>query len=121
MRLLLDTNAFLWFVEGNSRLSDAARNHIEDTGNEILLSVTTLWEMAIKISLGKLEISIPLAEFVQRQLDLTDIELLNINQNHAYTVATLPFHHRDPFDRMLVAQCLTEHCTIVSPDGAFGA
>jgi len=77
--------------------------------------------MAIKISLGKLEVAGPLSEFVQDKLAMSGIALLNITDRHAYAIATLPFHHRDPFDRMLVAQCVTEGLTVVSSDSAFEA
>lgn len=119
MRFLIDTNAFLWFVEGSNRLSEAARDHIEDTRNDLSMSIATLWEMAIKISLGKLEISLPLDQFIRKQLELSGIALLPVNEHHAYAIAGLPLHHRDPFDRMLVAQCLTEGLAVISPDGAF--
>ena len=121
MRLLLDTSAFLWFVEGSGRLSDTARNHIEDSSHELLLSIATLWEMAIKISLGKLDVSPPLPEFVQKHLALSAIGLLNIGAEHTYALARLPFHHRDPFDRMLAVQCLNDGLTLISPDTAFEA
>jgi PIN domain nuclease of toxin-antitoxin system len=119
MRLLLDTSAFLWFVEGSNRLSETAKNHVEDAGHELSLSIASLWEMAIKISLGKLEISLPLPDFLRKQLSLSGVQLLGITEGHAYAIAALPFHHRDPFDRMLVAQCLIEGLAVVSPDSAF--
>jgi len=119
MRLLLDTNAFLWFADGSQQLSQPAKEQIENTGHEVYLSVASIWEMAIKISLGKLEIALPVDEFIKRQLELGGIELLAVSEHHACAVAKLPFHHRDPFDRMLAAQCLADGLAIVSPDTCF--
>jgi PIN domain nuclease of toxin-antitoxin system len=119
MRLLLDTHAFLWFMEGSARLSKSAKDHIEDQSHDLLLSIASLWEMAVKISLGKLDVPRPFAEFMQSHLALSSIGLLEINPQHTYAVPDLPFHHRDPFDRLLVAQCLSEGLTLISSDGVF--
>lgn len=121
MRLLLDTSAFLWFVDGSERLSDTARSQIENPGNELFLSVASIWEMAIKISLGRLDIAMPLTDFVRTQSKLSGMALLPVNEHHACGVADLPFHHRHPFDRLLVSQCHVEELTIVTPDAAFDA
>ena len=121
MRLLLDTHACLWFVGGDERLSTRARQLIEDTGNQPLLSVASLWEMAIKISLGKLTLDPPFATFIPQHLRLNGIQLLNIEFRHTVRVAELPFHHRDPFDRLLVAQALTEDLPLLSGDPNFDA
>jgi PIN domain nuclease of toxin-antitoxin system len=102
MRLLLDTHAFLWFLGDAPELSTQARGLIEDDTNEVLLSVASLWEMAIKISLQKLTLSGPLGQFIPEQLALNSIGLLPITLAHTVAVATLPFHHRDPFDRLLI-------------------
>ncbi|CAA9392984.1 MAG: hypothetical protein AVDCRST_MAG22-729 [uncultured Rubrobacteraceae bacterium] len=119
MRLLLDTHAFLWFVDGSDELSHAARNLIEDPGNQRLLSVASLWEMAIKVSIGKLKLAISFTELVEREIRGNAIGLLAIRPNHLDELAKLPFHHRDPFDRMIVAQGLTENIPIISRDKAF--
>ena len=119
MRLLLDTHVFLWFVEGSSRLSKTAKDHVEVDGHDFFLSIASLWEMGVKISLGKLDVPQPFAEFMQRHLALSSIGLLEISPEHAYATANLPFHHRDPFDRLLVVQCLSEGLTLVSADGVF--
>jgi PIN domain nuclease of toxin-antitoxin system len=121
MRLLLDTHAFLWFIMGSPNLSARARALIEDTANESFLSVAGLWEMAIKVSLGKLTLSDPLDVLVPQQLGLNGIELLGIQVAHAAAVSTLPFHHRDPFDRLLIAQAIVEAMPVVSADAAFDA
>ena len=121
MRLLLDTHAFLWFVVGSSNLSPDARALIEDVANEKLLSVASLWEMAIKSSLGKLTLSAPFDVLIPQQLGLNGVGLLNITTDHAAVVAGLPFHHRDPFDRLLIAQAMIEKLPIVTIDTAFDA
>ncbi len=119
MRLLLDTHAFLWFIMGSVNLSVDARVLIETPTNERLLSVASLWEIAIKTSLGKLTLSAPFDELIPAQLKLNGIELLNIKVDHLSTLTTLPFHHRDPFDRLIIAQTLVEKLSIISLDGAF--
>ncbi|MCU1264021.1 MAG: PilT protein domain protein [Acidobacteria bacterium] len=108
MRLLLDTHAFLWFIMGSGNLSVNARGLIENPANERLLSVACLWEIAIKTSLGKLTLSAPFEELVPAQLEVNGIDLLNINVDHLSTLITLPFHPRDPFDRLIIAQAIVE-------------
>ena len=119
MKLLLDTHAFLWFVMGSANLSGKARALIEDPSNDSLLSMASLWEMAIKVSLGKLTLSAPFDDLIPEQLIKNGIESLNIKIAHVSLLATLPFHHRDPFDRMLIAQAITEKMPVVSIDAAF--
>lgn len=121
MKLLLDTHSFLWFIDGNLRLSATARQLIEDPGNERLISVASLWEMAIKISLGRLTIAQPFATLIPDQLQRNSIQVLDINVAHTAQVTILPFHHRDPFDRMLIAQALVEAIPLVGVDNAFDA
>jgi PIN domain nuclease of toxin-antitoxin system len=121
MRLLLDTNAFLWFIVGSPRLSQRARIMIEDETNTLYLSVASLWEIAIKISLGKLHLAQPFGTLIPQQLSQNDISLLDITPDHASYVITLPFHHRDPFDRLLIAQAQVEQMPIVGRDPAFDA
>src|SRR5262245_57878951 len=104
MNLLLDTHSFLWFVTGSLNLSRQARTLIEDPANQPLLSVASLWEMAIKIGLGRLTVEPPFETFISRQLELNGFDLLPIQLRHVAAVITLPFHHRDPFDRLLIAQ-----------------
>jgi len=121
MKLLLDTHAFLWFLEDDARLSASARTLIADGDNDIYLSIGSLWEMAIKISLGKLSISQPFESFIPEQLAINRIDLLHIAVEHAARLTALPFHHRDPFDRLLIAQALTADMPIVGADVAFDA
>jgi PIN domain nuclease of toxin-antitoxin system len=121
VNLLLDTHAFLWFIGGSSSLSKKARTLIEDETNRVFLSTASLWEIAIKISLGKLTLSESFDVLIPEQLAVNGIELLDISVNHAALVANLPFHHRDPFDRLLVAQAQVEQMAVISKDEAFDA
>jgi len=121
MKLLLDTHTLIWFIEGNPALSMTARRHIEDTSNELYLSVASLWEMAIKVSLGKLTLAQPLGTLIPQQLALNSIQLLNITVSHVAEVASMPFHHKDPFDRLLIAQSLVEGMPIIGVDTVFDA
>jgi PIN domain nuclease of toxin-antitoxin system len=94
---------------------------IEEPTNEVFLSIASVWEMAIKASLGKLDLSQPFDLFIPNQLLLNDMTLLDITVSHTLRVATLPFHHRDPFDRLLIAQSLVEGMPIISVDGILDA
>ncbi|HEX6038519.1 type II toxin-antitoxin system VapC family toxin [Longimicrobium sp.] len=116
MRAILDTHAFLWFITDDARLSTAAGNVIEGEADDLLLSVASIWEIAIKVGLGRLPLPAPIHTFLPRQIAANDLRLLPIAMRHALSVATLPLHHRDPFDRMLVAQALTEDVPILSAD-----
>lgn len=121
MRLLIDTHIFIWYISDSPKLSTTARSLIDDENNEILLSIASLWEMAIKYSLGKLSLAMPFDELIPQQLNINAIALLNIEFNHLAVVSTLPFHHRDPFDRLLIAQSVVEGLLLVSADSAFDA
>ena len=118
MRLLLDTHTFLWFIDDNARLSSTARSLLE-SDNDLVLSTASLWEIAIKLSIGKLSLPQPFETFVRKQLSVNAIDILQIDTAHLSVVATLPFHHRDPFDRLLVAQAKVEQLPIVSADTEF--
>ena len=121
MNLLLDTHAFLWFIANDSRLSSQAQSLIQDPGNRRLFSMAGLWEIAIKVSLGKLALAQPFDQFIPRQLQLNQIEVLAIELPHVAAVVAMPFHHRDPFDRLMAAQCQIENVPIISADPAFDA
>lgn len=119
MRYLLDTHTFLWFLADDAQLSSPARDLIADGTNTIVLSVGSLWEIAIKVSLGKLTLSQPYATLIPTQLLQNSVDLLQITVNHAALLAVLPFHHRDPFDRLLIAQALVEQMPIIGTDTVF--
>jgi PIN domain nuclease of toxin-antitoxin system len=121
MRVLLDTQSFIWFISSSVRLSSAARTVIADTSNELIVSVASLWEMAIKVSIGKLVLHQPYETLIPQQLAYHGIALLSVELPHMIAVSKLPFHHRDPFDRMLIAQSLVENVPIVSSDAVFDA
>jgi len=121
MNILLDTHAFLWFVTDDPRLSDKARVLIEVDDSQPFLSVASLWEMAIKVSLGKLQIEQPFETFISQQLTLNGIGILSLSLEHTAAIATLPFHHRDPFDRLIAVQARLEQMPLVSVDKIFDA
>jgi PIN domain nuclease of toxin-antitoxin system len=119
--LLLDTHAFLWFVWADPLLSTTAKSAVEDPANRKLVSVASAWEIAIKAGNGKLTLGAPATVFVPRELAKNNFDLLEITLTHATAVETLPQHHRDPFDRLLIVQTQIEGLTIVSVDTAFDA
>jgi PIN domain nuclease of toxin-antitoxin system len=121
MRLLIDSHIFIWYILDIQKLSAIVRALIDDEDNKILFSTASVWEMAIKQSIGKLSFYLPFEVFIKQQLSLNDFNLLDIKINHLAVVATLPFHHRDPFDRLLIAQSLVEKIPILSVDSAFDA
>lgn len=119
MRLLLDTHAFLWWVADDEALSNAARKAISDPSNECLVSTASAWEIAIKVSIGKLSLGSDVRRFLPEQLAANGFSALPVSVAHAARVASLPFHHRDPFDRLLAAQALEERIAVVSRDAVF--
>ncbi|ABA20391.1 PilT protein-like protein [Trichormus variabilis ATCC 29413] len=119
MRLMLDTHTFLWFIEGILSLSDTAKNLIEDQRNQRFLSIASLWEISIKVSIGKLELDMTFTELVRQQVYGNAIELLEIQPEHLDELAKLPFYHKDPFDRLMISQSLVESITIVTKDSVF--
>lgn len=119
MRTLLDTHTFLWFITADARLSAGAEKMIRRGGNEPLLSIASVWEIAIKVGLGRLPIPEPLESFVPEQPRINRIGLLPIELRHTFEVSRLPLHHRDPFDRLIIAQALSEDLPVVSADSAF--
>lgn len=116
MKLLLDTHTLLWFLGGDPRLSAQARAAIEDLSNRRLFSIAGAWEVAIKVSLGKLSLTVPFEDLIPGQLDANYIELLQLRPEHIAKLIPLPLHHRDPFDRILVTQAIVEGATLVSAD-----
>jgi PIN domain nuclease of toxin-antitoxin system len=119
MNLLLDTQALIWFLLDNPRLSGKARESIITTNALIFVSPASIWEIAIKISLGKYALPAPFKTFWDDQLLANDFALLPISLSHTARVVDLPFHHRDPFDRLIIAQSLEEGLPVVSSDDMF--
>jgi PIN domain nuclease of toxin-antitoxin system len=117
--LLLDTHTFLWFVWGDPQLSLTARSLIDDEGNRKFVSMASLWEIAIKVNIGKMTLAKPFPEFVSERLDGNGFETLTITRTHVAQIVSLPFHHRDPFDRLIIAQSLAENMLIVGVDAVF--
>jgi PIN domain nuclease of toxin-antitoxin system len=115
MDLLLDTHAIIWFLNGDSSLSPKARLAIEDIDNTKTVSIASIWEIGIKISLGKFRFPQGFMQFVE-MIDANGFEILPISVEHALIVSNLEFIHRDPFDRLLIAQSQKENLTIVTRD-----
>ena len=121
MRLLLDTQCWLWMHAAPERLGTRARKIVADPRNELVLSAASAWEIAIKCSLGKLRLPEPAGEYVTSRVASGHIRSLPIEHAHALRVADLPPHHRDPFDRLLIAQGQIEDLTILTADEQFRA
>ena len=117
MKYLLDTHVFLWWSDDNRQLSKRARELISK--KECFVSVASVWEMAIKVSIGKLRLASSVSTFVERHLDGAGFELLPLRREHAAEVEFLPHHRGDPFDRLLVAQGKFEELTLISADAVF--
>jgi len=121
MILLLDTHTLLWFLRDDSQLSDSAKSMIEDPQNRKLVSVASCWEIGIKAGLHKLDLAEPSRTLLERELPRNNFDLLSITLEHATAVETLPPHHKDPFDRLLIAQAMIEDIPVVSVDDKFDA
>ena len=119
MRALLDTNAFLWFISGSDRLSQNARNIMVDFNNDLVLSTESLWEMAIKTSIGKLELLDSFDRLIPVQLEKHAIDVLSIRLDHISKIIDLELYHRDPFDRLIIAQGITEQIPVITSDAMF--
>lgn len=119
MKLLLDTHTFLWLVEGSPNLSAAAKAALTDPANDLFLSAASIWEMAIKSGNKKLALSDPLDAYVAKWAAAYHLSALPVLFGHAQSVANLPPHHKDPFDRLLIAQAALEGMTVVTSDGKF--
>ena len=121
MRLLLDTHTLLWFALSDSRLTATAMAHVMDPANEKLVSPASYWEIAIKISVGKYALSQPYEDFMRNAIDRNGFRYLHIEPRHTAVLTSLPYHHRDPFDRLLVAQALVEAVPLLSGDTGLDA
>jgi PIN domain nuclease of toxin-antitoxin system len=116
MKVLLDTSVFLWIISDDGKLSPEARAVYLAEGTDPLLSVASVWEIMIKASLGKLDLPARAGQFIKEQLRLTSCTLLDITVDHCVMVRSLPFHHKDPFDRLIAAQALVERIPVLSSD-----
>lgn len=121
MKIILDTHAFLWFINGDEKLSLAARTAIEKPVNQCVISIVSLWEMSIKSSIGKLEIPVSIQQFYEDYIIGNGISLLPIEPIHLDKLHQLPFHHKDPFDRLIIAQAQVENIMVISCDEYFPA
>ncbi len=119
MKMLLDTHAFIWWDSAPDKLSPQARTACEDRTNLLLLSVASAWEMQIKLELGKLHLRLPLAEVIATQQQTNDLQVLPVGLRHVLALQGLPIHHKDPFDRLLIAQANVEEATLISHDPLF--
>ncbi len=119
MNILIDTQAIIWFAENNSQLSVKARDMMEDEDNNCFVSMASLWEISIKMNLGKLVINnLMLSEFMDEVIE-NGFPILDIRRDHVLENEKLPFFHRDPFDRLIIAQAISENMKVVTSDPAF--
>ena len=116
MKYLLDTHTAIWLVNSSENLSRPAESALRNTENQLFLSIASLWEMTIKISIGKLEsISNGIKDF-HKKLSIMPIEILQINPNYLNVLQTLPFHHKEPFDRLIISTAICEDMTVITTD-----
>jgi PIN domain nuclease of toxin-antitoxin system len=118
MNYLLDTHTFIWFINGDEQLSKTVRKLIENNQLNNFVSIASLWEITIKVSLGKLKLNTPFSD-VPQQIESNGFQMLPITFEDTLFLSTLPFHHRDPFDRLIIAQSITNQLTILSKDKLF--
>lgn len=121
MKLLLDTHCWLWWLSEPQKLTPSMQQAIANPENELFLSVASIWEIAIKVAIGKLTIPQPIARLVAQQLPIDGINTLDLRTIHALKIEELPVHHQDPFDRILIAQAICENLTIITRDRKFAA
>ena len=119
MKVLLDTHAFIWWDSAPAKLSLRARAACQDRTNLLCFSVASAWEMQIKLQLGKLHLRLPLEELIAGQQQTNDLQVLPVALSHVLTLQSLPAHHKDPFDRLLIAQANAEEATLISHDPVF--
>ncbi|MCE7040611.1 type II toxin-antitoxin system VapC family toxin [Dyadobacter sp. CY312] len=118
MNFLLDTHAFLWFINGDAELSKEARDIIENSENTKFISIATFWEIAIKINIGKLQLDMPFQE-LEYHASINGFRLLPITFRHTNKIINLPLHHKDPFDRIIIAQASCDNLSIIGKDPYF--
>ena len=116
MNVLLDTHTLLWYYLADPQLSPRARANIEDPANQVFVSPASYWEVAIKLSIGKYTLQVPFPAFIQEAINDNGFTILSVEPQHTAELVALPFHHRDPFDRLLVAQAIVQGMSLVSAD-----
>ena len=121
MNVLLDTHAFLWSITGDDRLSKTAEKTFLDPGNNLYFSAASFWEICIKLSLGKLSLKREWFKTIQEEMRINAVQWLPVEMEHCLELTKLPFHHRDPFDRMLIAQAIIEDLQLLSRDRRLAA
>lgn len=119
MKLLLDTHAFLWLRSEPEKISQSVLDAYYNIKNDIFLSIVSIWEIQIKHQLGKLELNVPLQQLIDTQTQQNGLKILPITPVHIYALNTIPFYHKDPFDRLLIVQAKLENMQLVSADGVF--
>lgn len=119
MNILLDSHTLIWFSQNSPQLSSSAIKILEDRNNLLFLSLVSVWEIQIKVQLGKLNLDISLAEIVKDQTKINDVQILPMKLSHIWTLDTLPYYHKDPFDRLLISQAITENLIILGVDSVF--
>jgi PIN domain nuclease of toxin-antitoxin system len=119
MRLLIDSQALIWYVDQHHMLSHLAHAAITDPRNDLVLSAATVWEIAIKAGIGKLTLSLPYGQWMTKAISDLSLSLLPITVQYAEVQAALPHHHGDPFDRLIIAQTIVEAMQVISNDGQF--
>jgi len=119
MNLLIDTHVFLWLRNAPEKIPTAIQQAYQDINNEVYLSMVSIWEMQIKHQLNKLALDLSLDELITRQQLENDLQLLPIEVNHIYALSQLPFHHNDPFDRLIISQSQCENMRLISADKVF--
>ncbi len=119
MKLLLDTHVLLWLLARPTKIKKAVRERLADPANDVFVSAVSTWEIAIKVGIGKLTLPGDASEYVLGRIEQAGLLPLSITPEHTFGVASLPAHHLDPFDRLLIAQAQAERMTIVTSDRAF--
>ena len=119
--LLFDTHSFVWWADEPMKLSRTALASLEDEDNRLFVSDVSIWEMQIKVQLGKMKLKLPLEDLIESQQQDNEVEILQITTEHILALNNLPLHHKDPFDRLLIAQSIVEGFTIVTVDSEFPA
>ena len=119
MKILIDTHALLWLITGDKRLSEKSRAYFTNPENDLYFSMASFWEICIKISIGKLKLSKNWEKIIKEELAFNSVKFLAISSEYYVQVTKLPLHHRDPFDRLIIAQAISEQCHVLSIDEHF--